>query len=92
MFPYREVFHRGHMFMKKMYHKKRTPVISTLQMTSKKIILCEQNNNYLFDITSTTSKFGGTNYLLVLIIGYSILNGSFLFICLGNNNRIILYA
>lgn len=92
MFPYREVFHRGHMFMKKIYHKKRTSVISTLQMTIKKIIVCEHNNNYLFDITSTTSKIYGTNYVLVLMIGYPILNGSFLFIFLGNKNRIVLYA
>lgn len=31
------------MFMKKIYHKKRNPVISKLKMTIKKIIVCEQN-------------------------------------------------
>lgn len=42
-------FHRGHMFMKNIYHKKRNPVISKLQMTIQKtviVIVCEQNNNY----------------------------------------------
>lgn len=49
MFSCNPVFHRGHMFMKTMYHKKRNPVISTLQMTIKKIvkaIVCEQNTKY----------------------------------------------
>lgn len=32
MFSYSPVFHRGHMFLNKMYHKKRYPVISKLQI------------------------------------------------------------
>lgn len=49
MFLFSPVFHRGHMFMNEMYHKKINPFISTLQMTIKKIVItivCEPHNNY----------------------------------------------